>query len=432
MSSLFKRVMSGVGANVFGNAITVIIQLVSLPVFLHFWSLTEYGNWLMLSAIPVYFSIADVGMASVAMNKMTMLSAANNHDESNQVFQSALALMLITVSAVCAISFAVISVLNFGLIADVSNKIALSLLIVVALANVFCGLFDAVFRSSGEYAKGTYMINVARLVEWIGAVVGLLCSGTFIATAIGMLVARMLCTLFMYFYCALRYPAFEWGIKRARLKTVRELTIPALSFMAFPIGSAISIQGMTLLVGTMFGAIYLTMFSAYRTLSRVIVQMLFAINRSLWPEFSRLYGLGEYAALYRLYRKSLLVGIAAATVAALLILSFGGEIIHRWSHGEITMNRDLFNLFVLVAVITSFGQVATILLSATNTHVKYSMAYMAISCATVLSAFLLSYEFGDMGPVFALVTCEAALVIVAWRYVRRLEMDCHSREALTS
>lgn len=430
MSLLFKRVISGVGANIFGNGITVIIQLVSLPVFLNFWSLAEYGNWLMLSAIPVYFSIADVGMASVAMNKMTMLSAAEEHDESDTVFQSALALMLITVSAVGVISFLTIAVLDVGLVSDVTNKFTLGILIVVALANVFCGLFDAVFRSSGEYAKGTYMINGARLIEWVGGVIGLLVAGTFIATAIGMLIGRTLCMLYLYFYCAIKYPLFRWRIARARMETIRTLFIPALSFMAFPIGSAISIQGMTLLVGGMFGAVYLAMFSAYRTLSRVIVQLLFAINRSLWPEFSRLYGLGDYVTLYRLYRKSLLVGVVSASLVALLILHFGAEIIQRWTHGEITMNYQLFNLFVLVAVITSLGQVGTILLSATNAHVKYSMVYMAVSCATLICAFLLSTEFGDLGPVFALIACEVVLVVIAYKYVKRLENDCYSREAI--
>ena len=96
------------------------------------------------------------------------------------------------------------------------------------------------------------------------------------------------------------------------------------------------------------------------------------------------------------------------------------------------MNYELFKLFVTVAVITSLGQAGTILLSATNAHVRYSMIYMFVSCATVIAAFLLSSEFGNLGPVFALIACEAVLVVIAYKYVKRLELDCYSRAVMTS
>jgi hypothetical protein len=59
---MFHRISLGLGANLFGQVVTVAIQLLSLPVFLHFWSLSRYGEWLMLSAIPAYLSAVDVGI----------------------------------------------------------------------------------------------------------------------------------------------------------------------------------------------------------------------------------------------------------------------------------------------------------------------------------------------------------------------------------
>ncbi len=39
--------------------LTAAIQLVSVPVFLHFWGPKLYGEWLVLSAIPVYLGFTD-------------------------------------------------------------------------------------------------------------------------------------------------------------------------------------------------------------------------------------------------------------------------------------------------------------------------------------------------------------------------------------
>ena len=90
MSLILRRIVSGFGANIYGQVATIFIQLLSVPVYLHYWNTQIYGEWLMLSAVPAYFSMADVGLVAVASNKMTMLSAKGKHAESNRVFQSAL------------------------------------------------------------------------------------------------------------------------------------------------------------------------------------------------------------------------------------------------------------------------------------------------------------------------------------------------------
>ena len=37
------------------------IQLVGVPVFLHFWSVPLYGNWITVTSIPSYLSFSSVG-----------------------------------------------------------------------------------------------------------------------------------------------------------------------------------------------------------------------------------------------------------------------------------------------------------------------------------------------------------------------------------
>jgi len=67
-----RRLIAGMGASTFGLGINIAIQLLSLPLFLQHWDTSTYGAWLVLSAIPAYLSMADVGMVTAAGNKMTM------------------------------------------------------------------------------------------------------------------------------------------------------------------------------------------------------------------------------------------------------------------------------------------------------------------------------------------------------------------------
>ena len=53
-----------------------IIQLIQVPVFLHFWSLPLYGEWLLVNSIPTYLSFSTTGFGTVAGNEMTIVASS--------------------------------------------------------------------------------------------------------------------------------------------------------------------------------------------------------------------------------------------------------------------------------------------------------------------------------------------------------------------
>ena len=65
-----------------------IIQLIQVPVFLHFWSVPLYGEWLLINSIPTWLTFSSVGFGTVAGNEMTMLVARQDRDGALRVFQS--------------------------------------------------------------------------------------------------------------------------------------------------------------------------------------------------------------------------------------------------------------------------------------------------------------------------------------------------------
>ena len=70
------------------------IQVASLPLFLLHWDANRYGTWLMLSAVPTYLLMADVGMVATAGNRMTMEMARGRAEHANRIFHSATVFMV--------------------------------------------------------------------------------------------------------------------------------------------------------------------------------------------------------------------------------------------------------------------------------------------------------------------------------------------------
>ena len=94
MSSIKKRLFGNFGGSTYALLVTTLTQLFSIPLFLHFWGSSAYGEWLVLSAIASYLSLSDVGFSKVASNRMAMLVASNNYERARMILHSASVFLL--------------------------------------------------------------------------------------------------------------------------------------------------------------------------------------------------------------------------------------------------------------------------------------------------------------------------------------------------
>jgi hypothetical protein len=60
-----SRLFRGASATALTPIVTAVIQLAAMPCFLHFWGAAKYGDWLILSAIPSYLSLRDLGFGEL-------------------------------------------------------------------------------------------------------------------------------------------------------------------------------------------------------------------------------------------------------------------------------------------------------------------------------------------------------------------------------
>src|ERR1700753_2189306 len=83
-----RRLMLGFLTNWIGKLSATLIQFIQIPVFLHFWSVPLYGEWMIVNSIPAYLNFSNAGFGSVAGNEMTMMVARNDREGALRVFQS--------------------------------------------------------------------------------------------------------------------------------------------------------------------------------------------------------------------------------------------------------------------------------------------------------------------------------------------------------
>lgn len=415
-----RRIAASTGSNAYAQATTIGIQLLSLPLFLSHWDVATYGQWMIISAVPAYLAMADVGMVTAAGNRMTMLISEGKRQSANEAFQSA----LVFVVGVCAVALPVLLLVVFlwptQSVASAQAKLAIAILSTGVVATLIGGLPEAVYRATQRYALGNALSNTTRLLEWLGGLVGLWWSCDFVAVALGALVPRVVCTGAMIWHARRSTPQFTWGVGDASVMEVRRCAGPAVSFMAFPAANALNFQGMTLIAAAVLGPAATVVFNTYRTMARVTVQATATFGTALWPEFSRIFGQKDLTALAALYRRSRWLGAGLAAVASVIVYLAAPPMLKLWSKGQIAFAPDLMLIAMVYAAAAGGWHVSRVLLLSTNEHSGLAWPFLAASAACLPLAWALAGAFGLIGIMAAMLVLEAGMLIFCSHLARRL------------
>lgn len=395
-NDLKVRLIKGFGANAFGQLVTIGIQLLSVPLFIYYWGAAKYGEWLLLTAIPSYLSLSDIGFASVAANEMTILNSRGDREGVVSIYQSGnlmiafCGLLLFFLICLLVLAFDLSHLLTLKYINLGEVQIILIALSLHALLCLFNGMAMGGFRATGDYALGTFLNNATRLGEWGCAAVALYFTSSVSAVALVMLIVRVICTVFLLGVLHKSALWLSFGWRSANLSCLRRLLKPSLAFMAFPLGYALNIQGVTLVIGSLFGGSAVAMFSTYRTLTRFIVQAVNIASHAFTPEISAAYGQGDIFSVDSLYKKCKRLNLIIGFAAAIFLLLFGRFIISMWTHNGIDFDSTIFSILVLLALITCAWQGDWSLILGCNKQIAFARFFIIANTLSVLVAPLLA------------------------------------------
>ncbi len=412
-TSLSRRVLAGMGANAMAQAITIFVQLASLPLFLRYWDLSRYGVWLMISAVPSYFLIADVGMVTAAGNKMTMAIGRGDVTAANTVFQSALVFMLLTCGTMILLGVPGAILFAPPGLEEFDRRLALAALILGVLLGLFGGLAEAIFRATGRYALGTTLANLVRIGEWCGYMCGLILFKSFAAVAIGGLGMRIAGLTMMMIVSARHAQGLEWRFRQAEWLEIRGMARPAISFMAFPLSNALAFQGMTLLTGSVLGTSIVAVFNTYRTLARVAVQATSTFSHALWPEFSLHFGRGGVGAVVSMYRRASTLGVVMAIALSLLLYGAAPMLLKLWTHGAIAFLPIPMLLMLAYSAVGGSWHVPRVFLISINEHDRLALYSLLSAAGSLLLAAIMSEAWQLDGIIWAMVLSEMMIAGVS-------------------
>lgn len=407
-----RRLIFGFLSNWISRLAGTIIQLVQVPVFLHFWGKLLYGDWLLVSAIPVYLSFSNVGFGSVASNEMTMMMGRDDRRGALSVFQSCWWL----IAGICsAVTFLFAAVVYFAPLAhwlrlqQMSATDAKWVIFSLGTAVTFGQLeqlLGAAYTCVGKYPYGTFLKSMLTIASFIIMLIPVALGYGPAATAAALSAANALGTIIFCFLVRRDLPWLRFGWNYASVAEIRRLTGPAFAFMGFPIGNALNLQGTLLAVGHVLGSGDVVIFATARTVSRVALQMVQLVNNTFWPELSISFGAGNFALVRSLHRRSCQLALGIAVVLILFMLTVGPWFLTHWTLHNVPPSPRLLLLLLISVFFYSLWSTSSTLLMATNQHRRLSLNYLFATGITIAVTVVAARHYGLLGAAASLILSE--------------------------
>jgi O-antigen/teichoic acid export membrane protein len=417
-----RRLIRGFGAMALSPIVTAIIQLGSVPLLLHAWGAAKYGDWLLLSAIPSYLTLSDLGFGDASGSDMSMRVAGNDREGALETFQSSWVLVTVVslVALLLAASFAWwIPWQPWLKLSGISNAEAAKILVLLS-AYVAVSQQNSVaesgYRSDGHFATGTFWgVGVLRLTETAAATIVALAGGTMVAVACTYLCVRCLATIAYALLLRRLCPWIQFGIRHARLRTIKRMAAPALGFIAFPLGHALTLQGFTIVIGARLGPIAVVSFSTLRTLSRLSLQLTTMIKHTLWPELSRAFGEGNISLARTLHRHACRASLGLSILIGLLLWMIGPFIYRIWLGQGISFDATCFHVLLFVAIANSLWDTSAVIPMSINGHSRIAVMYSGAALLSLGVAGVLIPSFGTVGAAVALLVADGCMTVPVLR-----------------
>lgn len=414
-SSVKRRLTLGFIVNWVARLTSTIIQLIQVPVFLHFWSTPLYGEWMIVNSIPNYLSFSNIGFGTVAGNEMTMMVARDDRASALRVFQSCWWLIsLICTATVVALIGALYSLpaarlLKLTHISESDTKWIIFYLGVSVLFGQLEGLLQAAYRSIGRYPYGTFVKNLLALAAFGCMILTVVFGGGARVTALVFAIANVASTLLLCIMVRHDIPWVEYGWAHASFDEIRRLVRPAIAFMGFPLGNAFNLQGTLLAVSYALGPVAVVVFGTARTVSRVALQMVSMVNSTFEPELSLAYGARNYPLTRSLLRRACQLALVVAVAIVLVVMTAGPWFLNHWTGGHVPPSRGLLSILLLGVILYSLWSTSSTLMTSTNQHQRLAAYYIVGTSLACVLCYFFARWYGLYGAAASLLVAELVM-----------------------
>jgi len=414
---LFKVKNSALKANIAALAskvVSVIGPLITVPLFIKYLTIEEYGIWLMVLSATSFFYLSNAGILQVVTNAVAKEISEKKVNYYSQVASSGYYLFLavtVTVLIIFYIFFAVkyyfnLAIFNQGLLPlTITVTCILLTYPLFVYRNVLRGLNYIHLEQSSDIVLGS-------LIRYTAVIVSLISGFKLITLALVYGITHCFPSYGAKYFLKKLIPKFSISRKNIDKKIMQSMINPSASFFVLMLSGSLLNSIDNLIIGSIIGAESVPMYAIPMTLILLFHTSLGVISSNKMPLMSGLYEKKDFNQLRSLYNILIFFSSMAAFIAIINLVFFGKTIIIFWAGPEVYPGNTVFYLMLVVTLLFSFSWPSDSLLCAVEKHAPYANMTVIEAILNIILSIYFTINFGLIGTISG--TIVARLLTNAW------------------
>jgi len=401
------------GALFAGMGITIATQLLLPPAFLHFYGVSRYGEWLVLSGTLGYLSTLNFGVTTYASNELTMLHKRGEMVKYRELQGSTLALSLGMIGFGVLLSSLVFIIpiaklLHLSTMSQSEVALTAFFLGLSTLVNIIAGYYNSLFMVIEESHRGLTWSNVRTFGATLAAVGLAVFRVSFSTVAIGQFLIVLLLTLFSVHDLRRRMGDLPLGLQGANKKTAKSIIAPSGMFGMIFAQQFLTFQAPLIMLQWIVGPTVVVLFSTSRTILSTARQSLAKLTNAIAPEITFSYAHQNMNRLLKIFHYSEKVIFAGIPIANLGAYLFAPVLLEVWLRRPTLFDSYTYGLMALISGAISMRDHKQFFQFSTNQHKRLSIIVFFGNLLMVALSIPFTLKLGLNGFLYMWLLSELA------------------------
>jgi len=342
----------------FHMGIQIFIQLLFIPIYLIYWDLNTYSEWILISTIPTMLSISNVGLTTYGSNEAVILARQNKKVKTNYIIKNILCFTsLFMIVAICVILICD-AFLNFYKIFNITSINQSEFIYVLLL--IFSRYF---IFSNSNFLRDLYKINhkfhIAVYIKtfFIISEIILICITLIYGGQIfEVIIVSFLnyCVAFFIIYKLIKNE-FKWikifNLKNIDFKYIKKIFYPSTSYLVGALNKGLIAQGTVIFLNYFSNDLFVVFYNSLRLIFNGLRHLINIMSLSLSPEITINFAKNKMIKIYKQFKLLVKYNLYVSTLFLIVSILFIKQPFLIWTNYQLEWNFIFFIFFVIASYV---------------------------------------------------------------------------------
>ncbi len=332
--------LRNIGSNWFLMAVTGLATFFLMPFNLAQIGNTQYGIWLVISALTAYLSLLHLGVPMASVRHMTQAIASHDTRRLNQLVASCAVLYLLLGIVVALLGLPLLAFFerDYAMPADIKDaaRLAFQLSLLQTGLGFIAFMPYAILSAYQAFVPKNALMAAAILVRIVINVGLVLLAPNLVTLGIVIVAVTVFEMVASWGYVLKTYPEIRPRLSDVNWGTIGDIMGFSAYVFLMALGSQLAFQTSALVIGHEMTASDVVSFAIPNSLMLILMQFVTGIASVIMPLATSLQTKGDKAALRVILFKWTKIALALSWCAGLFLLVFGPAFLEFWIKGAYT------------------------------------------------------------------------------------------------